>query len=178
TTGFSMSSSPTSPHHVTRNGGMCPSSDPCDHFSEEIATPASPMPEASQCAVLSPDTNTLADGSAQQGIAILNEDASVSGFGEVQQMDVDKGRGKEEDAVCRVCHTEAEPTEGRPLYHPCLCRGSIKHVHQDCLMRWLQASSNTAKKCELCGASFAFTALYAPGAPAQLTSWEMVQGLM
>jgi hypothetical protein len=32
---------------------------------------------------------------------------------------------------CRVCRGGAEP--GRPLYSPCLCSGSIKHCHQDCL---------------------------------------------
>lgn len=37
---------------------------------------------------------------------------------------------------------EAEPD--RPLYHPCYCRGSIEHVHQDCLLQWLAASKNTS----------------------------------
>ena len=39
---------------------------------------------------------------------------------------------EEEEAICRVCHGEGE--EGRPLFHPCRCSGSIKYVHQDCLM--------------------------------------------
>lgn len=34
---------------------------------------------------------------------------------------------------CRVCRGGAEP--GRQLYSPCLCSGSIKHCHQDCLGR-------------------------------------------
>lgn len=84
---------------------------------------------------------------------------------------------EEEESLCRVCHMEAEPDEGRPLFHPCLCRGSIKHVHQDCLLQWLAASRNTAQKCELCGKTFVFSPIYAPGAPAELSSWEMMQGL-
>lgn len=38
------------------------------------------------------------------------------------------GDSDDEAVVCRVCHCEAEPS--RPLFHPCKCAGSIKHVHQ------------------------------------------------
>lgn len=31
--------------------------------------------------------------------------------------------------ICRVCR--AEGTQDRPLYHPCICTGSIKFIHQD-----------------------------------------------
>ncbi len=31
--------------------------------------------------------------------------------------------------TCRICSEPAEP--GRPLYHPCKCSGTIRHVHQD-----------------------------------------------
>ena len=36
--------------------------------------------------------------------------------------------------VCRVCR--CDDAEDR-LYTPCLCRGSISHVHQECLLQWL-----------------------------------------
>ena len=29
---------------------------------------------------------------------------------------------------------------GEELYMPCLCNGSIKYVHEDCLKEWLQVS--------------------------------------
>jgi hypothetical protein len=35
---------------------------------------------------------------------------------------------EDNEEVCRVCHGPAE--EDEPLYHPCRCSGSIKHVHQ------------------------------------------------
>ena len=31
--------------------------------------------------------------------------------------------------ICRVCRSG--PSPGKPLFHPCLCTGSIKFVHQD-----------------------------------------------
>lgn len=58
--------------------------------------------------------------------------------------------------VCRICRSEGDANE--PLFYPCKCSGSIKFVHQDCLMEWL---SHTQKKyCELCKTPFRFTKLY------------------
>lgn len=31
--------------------------------------------------------------------------------------------------ICRVCRCEG--TADKPLYHPCICTGSIKYVHQE-----------------------------------------------
>lgn len=39
---------------------------------------------------------------------------------------------------CRICRGSAPP-----LYYPCKCSGSIKYVHQQCLMEWLGHSGNT-----------------------------------
>lgn len=38
--------------------------------------------------------------------------------------------------ICRVCRIAGEGE----LYHPCLCAGSIKYVHQECLLLWLEYS--------------------------------------
>ncbi|RMZ66391.1 ring finger membrane [Pyrenophora seminiperda CCB06] len=63
--------------------------------------------------------------------------------------------------TCRICRGEGTLEE--PLFFPCKCSGSIKYVHQECLMEWL---SHTQKKhCELCKTSFRFTKLYHPGMP-------------
>ncbi|ROV94395.1 hypothetical protein VSDG_05971 [Cytospora chrysosperma] len=63
--------------------------------------------------------------------------------------------------TCRICRGEATPDE--PLFYPCKCSGSIKYVHQDCLMEWLSHSQK--KHCELCKTPFRFTKLYAPDMP-------------
>ena len=37
---------------------------------------------------------------------------------------------------CRICYLEEE-TESNPLIQPCLCSGSLKYIHLDCLKRWI-----------------------------------------
>ncbi|KAK4202166.1 hypothetical protein QBC40DRAFT_46104 [Triangularia verruculosa] len=66
--------------------------------------------------------------------------------------------------TCRICRGEGTPEE--PLFYPCRCSGSIKHVHQDCLMEWLSHSQK--KHCELCKTPFRFTKLYDPNMPKAL----------
>jgi E3 ubiquitin-protein ligase MARCH6 len=66
------------------------------------------------------------------------------------------GGSNEEGDYCRICRGEA--TDDLPLFYPCKCSGSIKFVHQDCLMEWLSHSQK--KHCELCKTPFRFTKLY------------------
>lgn len=72
--------------------------------------------------------------------------------------------GTGEPDTCRICRGEGSDAE--PLFHPCKCSGSIKHVHQDCLMEWLSHSQK--KYCELCKTPFRFTKLYSPNMPQHL----------
>ncbi|KAK5204182.1 hypothetical protein LTR41_010154 [Exophiala xenobiotica] len=65
---------------------------------------------------------------------------------------------------CRICRGEGSPTQ--PLFYPCKCSGSIRFVHQECLMEWLAHSQK--KYCELCKTSFRFTKLYDRSMPASL----------
>lgn len=58
---------------------------------------------------------------------------------------------------CRICHdtsgssfrngADMDGSLGK-LIAPCLCDGSLKHVHEKCIQRWIEISH--AKKCELC----------------------------
>ncbi|KAI5863310.1 hypothetical protein GGS23DRAFT_566357 [Durotheca rogersii] len=66
--------------------------------------------------------------------------------------------------TCRICRGEGTAEE--PLFYPCKCSGSIKYVHQDCLMEWLSHSQK--KHCELCKTPFRFTKLYSPDMPKRL----------
>lgn len=66
------------------------------------------------------------------------------------------GGSNEEGDYCRICRGEA--TDELPLFYPCKCSGSIKFVHQDCLMEWLSHSQK--KYCELCKTPYRFTKLY------------------
>ena len=65
--------------------------------------------------------------------------------------------------ICRVCRCEGAPD--RPLFHPCICTGSIKFIHQECLLQWLRYSKK--EFCELCTHRFSFT-------PSKLNTFETI----
>ncbi|KAG0137031.1 hypothetical protein HOY82DRAFT_399163 [Tuber indicum] len=75
---------------------------------------------------------------------------------------------------CRICRSEGSREE--PLFHPCKCSGSIKFVHQDCLLEWLQHSQK--KHCELCKTPFHFTKLYHPHMPTTIPTPLFLERLL
>ncbi|KAL6150749.1 hypothetical protein ACJQWK_00426 [Exserohilum turcicum] len=78
---------------------------------------------------------------------------------------------RDEADTCRICRGEG--TADEPLFFPCKCSGSIRYVHQECLMEWL---SHTQKKhCELCKTSFRFTKLYHPKMPDRIPTTVFVR---
>ncbi|XP_029687282.1 E3 ubiquitin-protein ligase MARCH6-like [Takifugu rubripes] len=79
-----------------------------------------------------------------------------------------------EEDICRVCRSEG--TQDRPLYHPCVCTGSIKFIHQECLLQWLKHSRK--EYCELCQHRFAFTPIYSPDMPSRLPVQDIFAGLV
>ncbi|KAG1178370.1 hypothetical protein G6F70_005835 [Rhizopus microsporus] len=68
---------------------------------------------------------------------------------------------EEEEEICRVCRSGE--TEDQPLFYPCKCSGSIRYVHQDCLLEWLKHSRK--ERCELCEHPFTFTPVYRQDMP-------------
>ncbi|KAI3941008.1 hypothetical protein MKW92_037622 [Papaver armeniacum] len=50
----------------------------------------------------------------------------------------------EDEDVCRICRNPGDSEN--QLKCPCACSGSIKFVHQDCLLQWLDYSN--ARQCE------------------------------
>ncbi|KAL2733842.1 E3 ubiquitin-protein ligase MARCH6 [Vespula squamosa] len=75
--------------------------------------------------------------------------------------------------ICRVCRSEG--FADRPLFHPCICTGSIKWIHQECLVQWMRYSRK--EYCELCGYRFSFTPIYSPDMPRRLPLRDVVGGL-
>ncbi|CAH8259615.1 unnamed protein product [Arabidopsis lyrata] len=80
----------------------------------------------------------------------------------------------EDEDLCRICRSPEEP--GNPLRYPCLCRGSIKYVHQDCLRLWLNRRGY--KKCEVCGRSYSIVPVYSENAPERLPCNEFLIGVL
>ncbi|KAJ9653594.1 hypothetical protein H2198_007258, partial [Neophaeococcomyces mojaviensis] len=80
---------------------------------------------------------------------------------EQEQFDGAGMKGEDGGDTCRICRGEGTPDQ--PLFYPCKCSGSIKFVHQECLMEWLAHSQK--KYCELCKTPFRFTKLYDQSMP-------------
>ncbi|CAM8925147.1 unnamed protein product [Rhodiola kirilowii] len=80
---------------------------------------------------------------------------------------------EEEEDVCRICRNPGDAEN--PLRYPCACSGSIKFVHQDCLLQWLNHSN--ARQCEVCKHPFSFSPVYADNAPVRLPFQEFVVGM-
>ena len=57
----------------------------------------------------------------------------------------------ENNKCCRICYCEEE--DENPLLQPCICSGSMKYIHLNCLKHWLSNSSlikvKSNKKCEI-----------------------------
>ncbi|CAO3592954.1 unnamed protein product [Absidia cylindrospora] len=77
---------------------------------------------------------------------------------------------EEDQEICRVCRCESTLT--KPLHHPCKCTGSIRFIHQDCLLEWLAHSRKDY--CELCEHSFVFTPIYRQDMPAHIPIYLLV----
>ena len=53
--------------------------------------------------------------------------------------------------MCRMCHAEEDDEDAvtlGPLMQVCLCKGSLKHVHHNCLVAWFKSSGE--RKCPSC----------------------------
>lgn len=96
------------------------------------------------------DAQGLAEERERKREAELRERAgSVDAFGEEAgnrgQQQLPDGDPDDEEDVCRICRTPGDTDLS--LYHPCACSGSIKYVHQECLLQWLNHSN--ARQCEV-----------------------------
>ena len=59
-----------------------------------------------------------------------------------------------DEPACRICLE----TTG-PFISPCLCKGSMKFIHQDCIEKWRNTSPNplSYSRCEQCQYTYKFT---------------------
>lgn len=64
----------------------------------------------------------------------------------VKAAEQDHDTSDDDEDMCRICRTPGE--DDSPLFYPCACSGSIKYVHQECLLQWL--SHSNARQCEVC----------------------------
>ena len=71
---------------------------------------------------------------------------------ETRSGDAASSREREEPPQCRICFAGAEDATRGRLFSPCLCRGSMSHVHVECLNAWRAMSSNASSsaRCDAC----------------------------
>ena len=68
--------------------------------------------------------------------------------------------------MCRICHCKDEPDN---MVSPCRCAGSLKYVHQLCLLKWLHSNEHYNKyHCELCTYEYLLK-------PKPWVEWQMPQ---
>ncbi|GAA5799389.1 hypothetical protein HPULCUR_004804 [Helicostylum pulchrum] len=80
----------------------------------------------------------------------------------------------DDEEICRVCRSESTPDH--QLYHPCKCSGSIRFVHEDCLIEWLSHSKK--KYCELCEYPFTFSPIYRDDMPEKVPLFVLFSQLL
>ncbi|CAG9333531.1 unnamed protein product [Blepharisma stoltei] len=95
------------------------------------------------------------------------DDSSSEQTQESEEESMNEVPEEHESGVCRICFCESEPEN--PLIAPCNCTGSVKHIHLQCLQKWLsyhmstKQSDNSAVyhwktiECELCKGTFPFS---------------------
>eukprot|EP01063_Lacrimia_lanifica_P024496 TRINITY_DN32393_c0_g1_i1.p1 TRINITY_DN32393_c0_g1~~TRINITY_DN32393_c0_g1_i1.p1 ORF type:complete len:407 (+),score=101.30 TRINITY_DN32393_c0_g1_i1:69-1289(+) len=64
-----------------------------------------------------------------------------------------------EPPCCRLCFDSEETVETGKLFSPCLCAGTMQHIHVQCLNNWRMKSQNAASyyRCDQCGYEYNVT---------------------
>lgn len=111
------------------------------------AEPPSPIGGSSgggdAASVSSRSVNSYSSSSSSSSPSSVKKEESVSSSAAaVARFDEEE---EEEEDVCRICRNPGDAEN--PLRYPCACSGSIKFVHQDCLLQWLNHSN--ARQCEV-----------------------------
>ena len=60
---------------------------------------------------------------------------------------------EKKNKVCRICYMPEEDEDNNPLVQPCICDGSLKYIHLQCLSQWIHTHSceklETNNKCSI-----------------------------
>ena len=82
--------------------------------------------------------------------------------------DINK-RKYSKNKICRICYMEEDDLDSNPLLNPCICAGSMKYIHYNCLRHWIinkcyskiETNNNNCSifkirpvECELCKTKF------------------------
>ena len=86
--------------------------------------------------------------------------SEISNYVQQEEKREEKREGKreerEEERMCRICF-EGETDISNKLISPCLCKGTQKYIHNNCLKEWRLVNENIPEKrdkCEICNFHF------------------------
>lgn len=105
-------------------------------------------------------------------INIINENSEnekESNSNESNNEDYKNKRKNNKNKICRICYMEEDDAISNPLLNPCICSGSMKYIHFQCLRHWINSkcyskiNNNNSNcsiykikpvECELCKTKF------------------------
>lgn len=73
-------------------------------------------------------------------INIINENSENekgSNYNEINNEDYKIKKKNSKNKICRICYMEEDDPENNPLLNPCICSGSMKYIHFQCLRHWI-----------------------------------------
>ena len=107
---------------------------------------------------------------SKNDINIVNENDSLDSKENLKREDLNFSKRKlSKNKICRICYMEEDDSEENPLLNPCICSGSMKYIHFNCLRQWINSKcyskiENTnidcsiykikPLECELCKSKF------------------------
>lgn len=94
-----------------------------------------------------------AKDAAKEVVTEVSIDCTGAGDGPGDRCESQMSTASDKQDMCRICHCEGE--EDNRLISPCLCMGSLKHVHLRCLQKWIKSSEKIS--CELCRFEYIMT---------------------
>lgn len=72
------------------------------------------------------------------------------------------GTAPANEILCKICHG-VDSTPDNLLVSPCLCRGTLRHIHERCLHEYIKVRANNS--CDICKYEIKFKKVYAEGTP-------------
>ena len=101
--------------------------------------------------------NGVGKGVVGNGVEQVELDVEGSGSSVGSGVGIGVDENESNTPICRVCW-EASSDKKNPLVNPCLCKGSMKWIHRDCLTKWIKMSNHDS--CQECQYKYKFITKY------------------
>jgi hypothetical protein len=99
------------------------------------------------------DQNPTTDKSCD--IKFANRSSGRDKIGNVERIEIKVNANNSNNTinkikVCKICY-ESDDSSNNRLINPCLCQGSMKYIHEECLKKWIENNTEMiTAQCEIC----------------------------